>query len=178
MTTPSVETSRIILRPLKISDAGTIFTNWASDPEVSKYMRWDTHKTVDVTIEWLTLEEKNIDKDDSYSWGFVLKETGGLIGSGGLLYNSEYEMFEVGYVIMKKYWGMGLATEAARACVDFAFNELDQNKLHVRHAKENIASGRVIEKLGFVYQSDGKYSSFDGKRITESREYILEKPQC
>jgi hypothetical protein len=74
---------------------------------------------------------------------------------------------------MKKQWGLGLTTEAGKAMIDFAFNQLKQTTLFVCHAKDNIGSGKVIEKLGFVYQGDGEYSSLDGKEIFESREYLL-----
>ena len=174
MKTPILETERIILRPLKVSDAQTIFNNWTSDPEVAKYMRWNTHKSVKETKEWLSYTRKNIKSDKMYDWGFILKETGIISGSGGLYYNEEYKMLEIGYCLMREHWGKGLATEAAKAMVDFALNELKQTKLYVKHAAENTASGRIIEKLGFVHSHDGKYKSFDGERVSKSREYFLE----
>ena len=170
MITPVLETERILLRPLKISDAEDIFKNWASDPDVTKYMRWNTHQSVDVTVEWLTSVESSLASDMCYDWGFILKETGQIFGSGGIF---GHDMFEIGYVIMKKYWNKGLTTEAARAMVGFAVNELGQTSLYGRHAKENIVSGKVLEKLGFVYRNDGEISSFDGKRVFQSKNYVL-----
>ena len=173
MITPTLETERIILRPLKISDAEDIFKSWVSDPEVTKYARWNTHQSVDDTIGWLSSMEQSIADDRSYDWGLILKETGEIFGSAGIFYNDECNMFEIGYVIMKKYWNKGLATEAAKAMVDFAVKELKLSMLYARHAKENIASGKVMEKLGFVYRDDGEYSSFDGTRTFQSKNYIL-----
>ena len=173
MITPILETERLLLRPLKISDAEAIYNNWATDPEVSKYVRWSAHQSIDVTVEWLSSAEKNITSEKSYDWGFVLKETGEIIGSGGVYYNDEQKMFEVGYVMMKKHWNKGLTTEAAKAMVDFAVNKLKQTELYARYAKENVASGKVMEKCGFVYRSDGEYSSFDGKRTFQGREYFF-----
>ena len=173
MITPILETERLLLRPLKISDAETIYNNWATDPEVIKYVRWNAHQSIDVTVEWLSSAEENITSEKNYDWGFILKETGEMIGSGGVYYNDEQKMFEIGYVTMKKYWNKGLTTEAAKVIVDFAVNELNQTTLYACYAKENIASGRIMEKCGFVYQRDGEYSSFDGKRTFEGREYFL-----
>ena len=173
MLTPTLETRRIILRPLQISDAQAAYNNWTSDPEVAKYMRWSAHKSIDVTIEWLSLEQKNLSDKNIYGWGLVLKESGELFGSGGIFYNKEQEMFEPGYCLMKKCWGMGLATEAARAMIDFAIQQLGVTSVFVLHAKENLASGRVIEKLGFTRIGEGSYKSFDGLREFESWEYIL-----
>lgn len=83
-------------------------------------------------------------------------------------------MFELGYNIMRKYWNQGLTTEAAKAIIDFGHRRLGIKKFLGRHAKENVASGKVMQKVGFVYQKDGSYTSSDGKRTYESREYILE----
>jgi ribosomal-protein-alanine N-acetyltransferase len=176
MTTPAIETPRVLLRPLTVADAETIFENWASDAEVTKYLRWSTHRSVSDTIEWLTIEEGNIEQDDSYDWGFVYKESGELFGSGGLVFNEEQKLYEIGYAIMKSYWGRGLTTEIAKAKVDFGVNTLGAIALYGRHAKDNPASGRVMEKAGFVYRGDGVYTSFDGKRTFPCREYVLSMP--
>jgi ribosomal-protein-alanine N-acetyltransferase len=65
-------------------------------------------------------------------------------------------------------------TEASRAMLGFAIQRLLEARFFGRHAKENPASGRVMKKLGFVYQKDGTYSSFDGARTFDCKEYILE----
>ncbi|MCL1824192.1 MAG: GNAT family N-acetyltransferase [Oscillospiraceae bacterium] len=173
MTTPTLETERIILRPLKITDANDIFRNWASDPEVTKYMTYTTHETIETTTQWLKELENNIADENSYNWGFVYKNSNELFGSGGISYEEEHKMFSIGYNIMKKYWNMGLVTEAGRAMLDFVVNELNQTEFFGTHAKENPASGRVMEKLGFIYQKDGEYTCFDGVRVFQSREYLL-----
>jgi len=174
MTTPTIETNRLILRPLKVSDAETAFRNWTSDPNVAKFTTWSVSESLDETIAWLTNVEANASGDKHCDWGFVLKETDELIGSGGFVYNEEREMFEIGYVIMQKYWNMGLTTEAARAMVDFAVKTLGVSSICGKHAKENAVSGKILEKLGFVYQNDGEYSTFDGVRTFECREYIFD----
>lgn len=173
MITPNLETNRIMLRPLSINDAAIIFKNWTSDPEVARFMNWNLHQNVEETKEWLTLEEENVKNDNNYTWGFVLKETGELFGSGGIHYYEQYGMFELGYNIMKKYWNQGYTTEASRRILDFAIEELGIKEFLARHAKGNPGSGKVMEKVGFAYQKDGSYSSFDGLRSFESREYIL-----
>lgn len=115
----------------------------------------------------------NMAKESNYNWGFVLKENGEIFGSGSLVRNEEHGMFELGYNIMKKYWNQGLTTEASRAIVNFAANVLGVRSLFAAHAKDNTASGRVMEKLGFVYQRDGEITCFDGKRKFAVREYLL-----
>ncbi len=173
MKTPILETTRLILRPLSANDAETIYKNWTSDPAVAKFMRWELHKDVSVTREWLSAEETLIESDEVFNWGFVLKETGELIGSGGLIFVEEKGMYELGYNIMKKYWGQGLATEASEKIIEYGTNELKQTKFYCCHAKDNPASGKVMMKVGFVYQNDGEYYSWDKTRRFESKECLL-----
>ena len=173
MITPILETRRILLRPLAVSDAETMYQNWLTDPEVAKFMRWNVYTSVDEAITWLTGVESNTASETHYDWGFVYRESNELFGSGGIVYNEKHDMLELGYCMMKQYWGLGLATEASRAMLDFAIDTLHETRFFVCHAKENPASGRVIEKLGFVYQRDGVDTSFDGKRTFETREYLL-----
>lgn len=120
MLTPILETNRLILRPLKIADAPVAYKNWTSDPEVAKYMCWELHESLDVTTQYLMEEEKNITNERYYNWGFVLKETGELIGCGGISFSSTHNCYVLGYNIMKTYWRKGLTSEAAQRIMDFA----------------------------------------------------------
>jgi ribosomal-protein-alanine N-acetyltransferase len=97
MITPILESERIILRPLSLNDTENIYRSWTSDSEVAKFMIWDVHKSVNDTIEWLKIEVENIDKEHNYIWGFVLKETGELFGSGGINFKEELGCYELGY---------------------------------------------------------------------------------
>jgi len=173
MITPNLATDRILIRPLRIADAEAIFNNWATDSGVTEYLRWNVHESINETIDWLTYEEKNISSENSYQWVFVNKGNNEIFGSGGISYNDEQKMFELGYAIMKKYWNQGFTTEAAKAVVEFAVKELGQTKIFARHAIGNPASGKVMEKIGFIYRNEGKYLSFDGKRAFDSKEYVL-----
>lgn len=173
MKTPVLKTERLLLRPLRSDDAECVFMNWTSDPDVARFMRWEVHKNVSETQQWLASEETLIESDTVYNWGFVLKSTGELIGSGGLVYRESDRMYELGYNIMKRYWNQGLTTEAAQAIIDFGKNELKQTKFYCCHAKDNPASGRVMEKIGFRYQNDGVYYSWNQQKRFECMEYLL-----
>ncbi|MDR0840280.1 MAG: GNAT family N-acetyltransferase [Christensenellaceae bacterium] len=175
-----IETERLILRPLTLADAETAFNGWTGDVEVGKYVSWLPHHSIEDTIEWLKeIEWKqddagNIISSDNYIWGFVLKETGVLFGSGGLIWEEDWQLFQVGYNIMKTHWNRGYTTEAMRYILQFAVKNLDIHKVAGGHAKENLASARVIEKLGFVYDRDDITPHVDGVRFFDSREYLLE----
>ena len=173
MVTPILETSRVLLRLPEMSDAQIVFDNWTSDPNVAKFMRYNVHTSIDTTIEWLYHAVSKISCDKSYDWCFILKESSTLFGAGGLYYDDEHNMFEIGFNIMKDLWGQGLTTEAAKAMLKFAVEELKQTQFFGKHAKGNIGSGKVLEKLGFVYQKDSEYPTLDGNQIFQSREYLL-----
>ena len=175
-----IETERLILRPLTLNDADTAFRGWTGDKEVAKYVSWLPHHSIDDTIEWLKEiewkqdEAGNILQSDCYIWGFVLKETGELFGSGGLIWEEDWQLFQVGYNIKKTHWNRGYTTEAMRAVLKFAAVSLGLKKIAGGHAKENIASSKVIEKLGFVYDRDDITPHIDGVRFFDSREYLLD----
>ena len=163
MKTPIMDTERILLRPLTVKDAEDVYRNWTSDPEVARFMNWKLHRCVEDTREWMRCEEEELFGDYSYDWGFVLKDTGELFGSGGLNYNQNYGMFELGYNLMVKYWNRGFATKAGRRILRFAAEELHLKSVMARHVKQNSASGKVLEKLGFIYQREEKDVDFKGE---------------
>ena len=173
MKTPILETERLLLRPMKASDAEEVYRNWTSDPEVATFMRWSTHPNVEATREWLASEEQEEESDLLYDWGIVFKETGELIGSGGLSWSEEKQVYELGYNLMRKYWGRGLMTEAAKKMVEYGVQELNAKKIFGCHAVDNPASGRVMEKLGFRYYGNSSYQSFDKQKKFDAKEYLL-----
>ena len=173
MKTPILETERLILRPLTLNDSEHIFKTWTSDPDVAKFMIWDVHETIDETINWLKSEVNAIDSDNNYTWGMVLKENTELFGTIGLN-KKDNGIFSLGYNIAKAYWGKGFTTEAGKTVLDFASKTLNIKQFSCRHANENIASMKVMKKLGFVYISDDSYESFSGKKHFNSKNYFLD----
>ncbi|MCL1916744.1 MAG: GNAT family N-acetyltransferase [Peptococcaceae bacterium] len=178
--TPIIETERLILKPLTLANAETAYHGWTGDLEVAKYVSWLPHHSIHDTIEWLKEIEWKWDDagglipNDSYIWGFVMKETGALFGSGGLIWEEKWGLFQVGYNIMKTHWNQGYTTEAMRGVLTFATENLGIKKVAGGHAKDNLASAKVIEKLGFVYDRDEMIPHVDGIRFFDSREYFLE----
>lgn len=173
MNTPILETERLLLRPLAVSDAEHIFNCWASDPVATEYMQWDTHPNAEMTQEWLRMEEAAIPDKNHFVWGFVLKEENSLIGSGGITFRSGDNHHELGYIIARPYWNRGFVSEAVAAMLSFMKEKTDIGIIHAKHAVDNTASGRIIEKNGFVYQKNGSYTSFSGVKQYECREYVL-----
>lgn len=150
MKTPILETSRLWLKPLKEEDAPGAFL-WTGDPKVSWYMRYETHESLEDTKQWLREEEKQLDSDLLYDFGFHKKDNDELIGSGGLTFNQQQGIWELGCNLRRDCWNQGYGTEAAAAILSFAENTLHIHRVMARHAKDNAASGRVLEKNGFSF---------------------------
>lgn len=166
-----IETERLILRTVTVDDAEAIF-KWASDPEVNKYMIYPLHANPDVTRDWL--KTRDINGSDEFDLGFVLKETGELIGQGGIFYHEDIDAWSLGYNLRRDYWGQGLVPEAIQAIIDYVDKEKGIRAIVGEFAKENSKSRRVMEKLGMTYWKDAQYSKLDGSEIFESCKYIKE----
>ena len=97
--TVTLETDRLILRRFTVDDAEAMFNNWASDPEVTKYLMWPTHTSVDVSRSVLEDWVPHYAEDNYYQWTIVLKETGEPIGSMAVV--GQNELFVIDYVFPK-----------------------------------------------------------------------------
>lgn len=148
--TVQLETSRLILRPFRVSDAEEMFRNWANDTRVTKYLLWRAHESVNETRSVLEYWQRRYQKKDFYEWGIILKETGELIGSAGASRTHDPTCWDAGYCIGYRWWGKGICTEALTVLLKFFFCEVGCRKITAMHAIENPASGRVMEKCGMV----------------------------
>ena len=145
-----METDRILLRHWLESDAEALF-RYASDPDVGPRAGWPPHKSVEESMEVI----RTVFNTDTM-WAVVWKETGEAIGCAGYLPASHSNLAigetecEVGYWIAHPYWGKGICTEALRLVIDYCFLEKGYTVLWGDYFPENPASGRVMEKCGFV----------------------------
>ena len=147
MIRTNLETARLRLRLFTHDDLQIMF-KLSSDPDVIKYA--DTPAR-DLEEARERLEQGPLFDYEKYGYGrfaVELKETGKVIGFCGIKYLPEIDLPEVGYRYLKEYWGRGIGTEAAKACVEFAREDLKITKLIALIIPENIASIKVAEKLG------------------------------
>ena len=163
----TVETERLILRPLSVTDAEDAF-EWQSDPEVNRYMIYPRYTDVEKTRAWIA---GLADGDNEF--GFKLKQTGKVIGAGGIRYHPENGAWELGYNLNRGYWGRGYATEASRALIRWAYETEGARDFTAAHATANAASGNVIRKCGFTFDRFGQYSRIDGSETFEASFYKM-----
>ena len=157
--TVTLETDRLILRRFTPEDAEDMFNNWANDSEVTKYLSWWPHSSIDVTRQIIQMWVNEYSKDTTYNWGIELKEIGQVIGSIGVndLYDKDRRC-EIGYCISKAYWNKGITTEALKEVIRFLFLEVGVNRIQAKHDVLNPGSGRVMEKAGMKYE--GTYRQY------------------
>ena len=145
-----METSRIFLRPWRDSDAAALY-KYASDPEVGPRAGWPPHQSEAESLEII----RTVFNNDT-TWAIVLKETGEAIGAMGYGSSCECKLPArpdeptVGYWVGKPYWNKGICTEALALLIEHIRSTTDIKSLIGGHFVDNPASGRVMEKCGFV----------------------------
>ncbi len=160
------QTERLHFRKIIASDAEQIFKCWASDDEVTKYLTWTSHQSIEDTKKIVDIWLKDYDKKDCYRYGIEILGTNKLIGMIDVVEHND-GCPEIGYVLGKKYWNKGYMTEALKMFSDFLFSE-GFPKITIKAEKRNIASNRVIEKCGFIFLNSKteKHSSLKPELVT------------
>jgi ribosomal-protein-alanine N-acetyltransferase len=158
---PELETERLLLRKMRLDDAEAMFA-YASDPEVTRYVLFETHRSVEDSESFLRLATEGYERGDFGGWGVVLKDSGAFVGTCGMDvgYAPEHARAELGYVLSREHWGKGLMPEAVRAVIRFGFRRMDLNRIQARCIAENTASARVMEKAGMTYEGTLRESEF------------------
>ena len=151
--TKTIETERLILRRFRVEDAEDMYRNWASDPEVTAFLTWQPHESVECTRELLTAWEKEYEDGGCFQWALELKEIGQAIGSISVVkLNEKVNGAEIGYCMSRAYWGREIMPEALRAVLNFLFDEVGVDRAEARHDLRNPKSGRVMSKAGMIYE--------------------------
>lgn len=151
--TQRIEAERLVLRRITLADAKGMYRNWASDPEVTKFLMWPPHESVEVTKEVIAFWAVQYAKPDFYQWVIEWKESSDVIGTITVMNVDESIMaMEIGYCIGRAFWGKGIVKEALQAVTQFLFEEVGVNRITAKHDVENPNSGKVMEKCGMRYE--------------------------
>jgi [ribosomal protein S5]-alanine N-acetyltransferase len=141
-----IETERLHLRPMRITDAADIFARYAQDPEVARYMTWRPHQGTEESVEFLRRCEQAWRLGTAHAWAITLAGDSQVIGSIELRLDGHRA--EIGYVLARAEWGKGYMTEAARAVADMSLALPGVYRVAAMCDVENAASARVMEKVG------------------------------
>ena len=173
-----IVTDRLMLRPFEESDLHD-FNAYAKIPGVGECAGWHHHRSMDESSEILKTFVEN--KSTFALYHRADKKVIGSLGlhSGWTSRNEKYKHLrakEIGYVVAKDYWNLGIATEAVMAIVNYGFMNLNIEAFGIAHFAENIASRKVAEKCGFKYIETGKYYSKQlDKHYDDIRHILLRK---
>ena len=144
----TVETERLILRPWREDDAGTLY-KLASEPEVGISAGWAPHPSVEDSLNVLRTILMN-----EQTWAITVKPSDEPLGSIGVFQGrqpEEHGEHEIGYWIAKPFWGNGYVPEAVKALLSLYFS-FGAQRVWCAHADFNSRSRRVIEKCGFTFR--------------------------
>jgi len=170
---PVLETERLILRPLRMGDAGDLFA-YARDPEVSRHVLWDTHENIAQSRQFLRAAIRQYRRGMPGSFAIVLRASGRMIGTVGFMWvNTDYKSAEVGYSLSRDYWNQGMMTEALRAVIAFGFDTLRLNRIEAQHETDNPASGRVMENVGMRLEGTLRQRVRNKGRFVDVRLYAI-----
>lgn len=141
-----METERLILRKPRRDDAPMIFSAYAQDTEVTRYMIWRPHKNVEETRRVIELMIKLWEEGKAYSYVITPKNSDAAIGMIAL--HPDGYRVSIGYVLSRSDWGRGYITEAAQAVTHWLLKQPDIYRVFATCDIENSASARVMEKIG------------------------------
>jgi RimJ/RimL family protein N-acetyltransferase len=147
---PELLTERLRLRPPTEADAEAIFSRYAQDLLVSRYMSWVPHRSIDDTREYLCRIAGENEVGASAGYLILSRNDGELLGSVGGRIQGPTITF--GYCVARDSWGRGIATEAAHAFVTEAIAQTNVWRVQAFCDVENRASARVLEKSSLVLE--------------------------
>lgn len=149
-----LETDRLFLREMKLSDAEALF-EMDSNPNVHQYLWKKPLTEISEVLSYIELVREQYIQNNIGRFVVVLKETNELIGWAGLKYNTEIvnnkvNFYDIGYRLNEKYWGKGYATEASYAWLDYGFNVMKIKIMDAAAHTDNAASNKILQKIGML----------------------------
>lgn len=153
-----LETERFRLRVFCDADADVLFALY-TDPDVMRYLGGTRNH--DTAKEHVAKFADQFDKTGYSLWAVEHKASGQFVGRVGLWPLDKTDEVELGYVIARRYWGQGAATETSLACLEYGFGRLELPFIAAIARAENGASLRVMQKLGFRFVRNDRFYDTD-----------------
>lgn len=145
--------SNVFLREMEEKDWMDVH-KYASNETVCKYQPWGPNSEEESQdfVNQVLADAKRVERT-RFVFSIVEKEIGSMVGAGELnVRDNHNKAGEIGYIVNPDYWGKGIATEAAKLLIDFGFEQLNLHRIYATCDPRNIASGKVLEKIGMVQE--------------------------
>lgn len=170
---PTLNTPRLILRPVRMADAEDLF-EYSRDPEVARHVLWDAHRSIHQTRDYIRYLIRQYRNAAPGTFAIVLRETGKVIGTIGFMWvQTDNRSAEVGYSLSRAYWNRGIMSEALREVVNFGFLELRLNRIEAQHECANPASGRVMIHAGMQHEGTLRQRIYNKGRFVDVELYAI-----
>ncbi|MEH2180963.1 GNAT family N-acetyltransferase [Nostoc sp.] len=169
---PQLETDRLLLRETTLQDAEAIFAVF-SDPSVTQFHDLDTFTSIKQAIAVIGRRAKRFEEGEGIRWGIIHKQDNVLIGSCGFTWNPQEHSAEVGYELASTFWRQGIMTEAVSTILQFGFQKMGLRFVVAQVMLENIASKKLLEKLGFHSQGVLKQYGFFKGQYHDLEQFLL-----
>ena len=161
-----IETDRFIIRELEEYDAEGIF-ELDSDPEVHEFLGKKPIKTIDEAYKVIDFIRKQYVSNGIGRWAIIDKKTEDFIGWTGLKYEKglrkEFNYYDLGYRLRKKYWGKGIATETAIESLKYGFQILGLKEIGAAADVNHLVSNKILKKIGLKF-----IETFDYEGVTHN----------
>lgn len=170
-----ITTPRLILRDF-VADDWPAVLGWQTDERYLRYYPWTTDRTEADVREFLQrfIDWQNEEPRRKFQLAITLRQTGEVIGDAGIRRKdgSDFEA-DLGYELTPDQWGHGYATEAAHAMLDFGFRELGLHRVSAHCIADNLASARVMERLGMKLEGRFRESERFKGRYWDTLQYAI-----
>ncbi len=155
-----IHTFRTYLRDVLPKDAQNFF-DLDSDPEVHRYLGNNPITELKQCEEVIGYLREQYEKNGIGRWAVIHKESGEFMGWCGLKYETQLrtntQYYDLGYRFKKKFWGQGYGTETAKACLEYGFSEMKLERISAAVDVDNVASNKILQKLGMQHVEDFYY---------------------
>ena len=170
---PTLLTSRLTLRPVRMSDAEDMY-EYSRDPEVARHVLWDAHTSIHQTRNYIRYLIRQYRSAAPGTFAIALRDSGKVIGTIGFMWlQMDNRSAEVGYSLGRRYWNQGYMTEALQAIVEFGFTRLNLNRIEAQHECDNPASGRVMLKAGMQREGTLRQRIYNKGRFVDVDLYAI-----
>ena len=170
---PTLLTPRLILRPVRMSDAEDMY-EYSRDPEVARHVLWDAHTSIHQTRNYIRFLLRQYRNASPGTFVIALRDSGKVIGTIGFMWlQMDNRAAEVGYSLSRAYWNRGLMSEALKTIVEFGFTRLNLNRIEAQHDCDNPASGKVMLHAGMRHEGTLRQRLYNKGRFIDVELYAI-----
>jgi ribosomal-protein-alanine N-acetyltransferase len=169
-----LETDRLTVRPVSEEDAPSIF-DYGKDPKVSQYCLWKPHQSLQDSVDFIEGYALSHYKEGvPEPMAIVEKKSQRMIGTVGCFWKTKKShCMEIAYVIHPDFWGQGITSEAGKAVIDYCFKLFKVERMQSVHKAPNLASGKVMQKLGMKHEGELRNRLLDRGQYWDMTQYSV-----